>query len=86
MRSSQTFDDGGFTDAGLADQHRIILRAPGQHLDHAANLIVAADDRIELSLRARSVRSRPYFSRAWYFSSGLGSVNSLRAANADQAR
>ena len=46
----QPFDDGGLADAGLADQHRIVLGAARQHLDHAADLVVAADHRIELAL------------------------------------
>ena len=29
----QAFDDGGLADAGLADQHGIVLGAAGQHLD-----------------------------------------------------
>ena len=31
----QTLDDRGLADAGLADQHRIVLGAPLQHLDRA---------------------------------------------------
>ena len=46
----QPFDDGGLADAGLADEHRVVLGAARQHLDHAADLVVAADDRIELAL------------------------------------
>ena len=46
----QAFDDRRLADARLADQHRIVLGAPLQHLDGAADLIVAADDRIELAL------------------------------------
>ncbi len=45
----EAFDDGGFADAGLADQHRIIFRAAGEHLDDAADFFVAADDGIELA-------------------------------------
>ena len=29
----QALDDGGLADAGLADQHRVVLGPPGQHLD-----------------------------------------------------
>ena len=62
----QPFDDRGLADAGLADQHRVVLGAARQHLDDAADLLVAADDRVELALaRPVSVRSRPYFSSAW---------------------
>ena len=46
----QSFDDGRLADAGLADEHRVVLRAARQHLDHAADLVVSADDRIELAL------------------------------------
>ena len=46
----QPFDDGGLADAGLADEHRVVLGAARQHLDDAADLLVAADDRIELAL------------------------------------
>ena len=45
--------DGGLADAGLADQHRVVLRAARQHLDHPANLVVAADHRVELAVLGR---------------------------------
>ena len=45
----ETFDDGGLADAGLADQHGIVLGAARQHLDHAADFFVASDDGIELA-------------------------------------
>ena len=45
----EALDDRGLADAGLADQHRIVLGAARQHLDGAADLLVAADDRIELA-------------------------------------
>ena len=54
MRCARPFDDRGLADAGLADQHRVVLGAPLQHLDRAADLVVAADHRIELALRARA--------------------------------
>ena len=46
----QSLDDGRLADAGLADQHGVVLGAPRQHLDDAADLLVPADDRIELVL------------------------------------
>ena len=46
----QALDDGGLADAGLADQHRIVLGAARQHLDGAADFLVAADHRIELAV------------------------------------
>ena len=46
----QTFDDRGFADAGFANQHRIVFRSTRQHLNRAADFVVAANDRIEFSL------------------------------------
>src|SRR5690606_38440825 len=46
----EALDDGGLADAGLADQHGVVLRAPGEHLADTADLGVAADHRVELAL------------------------------------
>ncbi len=46
----QAFDDGGLADAGFADQHRVVLGAALQDLDGTADLVVAADHRVELAL------------------------------------
>jgi len=45
----QAFDDGGLAHAGLADQGRVVLGAARQHLDDAADFLVAADHRIDLA-------------------------------------
>src|SRR6185437_14421987 len=47
---SQALHDGGLADAGLADQHGVVLRAPRENLHHALDLDLAANDRIELRL------------------------------------
>ena len=44
----EPFGDRGLADAGLADQHRVVLRAAREDLDDAADLLVAADHRVEL--------------------------------------
>uniref|UniRef100_A0A0N4ZZD3 NDK domain-containing protein n=1 Tax=Parastrongyloides trichosuri TaxID=131310 RepID=A0A0N4ZZD3_PARTI len=49
----ESFDDGGLADAGLADQDRVVLGAAGQHLDGAADLLVAADDGVDLAVARR---------------------------------
>ena len=46
----QTLDDGGLAHAGLADQDRIVLGAPGQDLDHPLDLGLAPDHGVELVL------------------------------------
>ena len=47
----QPLGDRGLADAGLADQHRVVLRPAREDLDHAADLVVAPDHRVELALR-----------------------------------
>ncbi len=46
----QALDDRGLADARLADQHRIVLGPARQHLDGAADFLVAADHRVELAV------------------------------------
>ena len=46
----QSLDHSGLADAGLADQHRVVLRAAREDLHHALDLVLATDDRIELAL------------------------------------
>ncbi len=46
----QPLDDGGLADARLTDEDRVVLGASRQHLDDPTDLLVAADDRIELAL------------------------------------
>ena len=41
--------DGGLADAGLADDHGVVLGAAVEDLEDAADLHVAADDRVELA-------------------------------------
>ena len=60
----QPFDDRGLADAGLADQDRVVLGAARQHLDRAADLLVAADDGVELAFaRHRGQVARIFLQR-----------------------
>ncbi len=45
----QSLGDGRLADARLTDEHRIVLGASGEHLDDPPDLLVPADDRIELA-------------------------------------
>ena len=45
----QPFHDRRLAHARLANQHRVIFRPPGKHLDYATNLLVAPDHRVKLS-------------------------------------
>ena len=46
----EALDDRRLADAGLAQQHGVVLGAAGEDLDHALDFILAADDRVELAL------------------------------------
>jgi hypothetical protein len=48
--AGQALDDGGLADAGLADEHRVVLGAAREHLDDPTDLVVAADDRVDLAV------------------------------------
>ena len=45
----EAFDDGGLTDAGLTDQHRIVLGAAGQHDHDAFDFLGTPDHRVKLA-------------------------------------
>jgi hypothetical protein len=45
----ESFGDRGLADAGLADQQRVVLAAAAERLHHALELLVAADQRIDLA-------------------------------------
>ena len=45
----EALGDRGLADARVADQHRVVLGPPREHLDDAADLLVAADHRVELA-------------------------------------
>ena len=60
----EAFHDRGLPDAGLADQHRVVLRATREHLDRAADLLVTPDHRVELSRTRRAPSGRGRTSRA----------------------
>ena len=47
---SQAFDDGGFTHARFADQHRVVFGTTLQHLNGTAYLFVTADNRVQFAL------------------------------------
>jgi len=46
--------DRGLAHAGLADEARVVLRAPAQDLRHALDLLLPAHHRVQLALRRRA--------------------------------
>src|SRR5215204_3673138 len=43
-------DDGGLADAGVSDEHGVVLGTPGQHLYGGLYLVGPPDDRVQLAL------------------------------------
>ena len=80
----QPFDDRRLADAGLADQHRVVLGAARQHLDDAADLLVAADDRIELALARELGQVAAVALERLVLAFGILVGDALRAAHAGQ--
>ena len=68
----EALDDGRLAHAGLADEDGIVFRLARKDADRAADLLVAADDRIELALpRLRHEVDAVFFQR---LIGGLGIV------------
>src|SRR5665647_3888396 len=43
----ETLGNGGFSHAGFPNQDRVVFRSPGKDLEHPADLVVTANDRVE---------------------------------------
>ena len=54
-RQREALDDGGLADAGLTDQHGVVLGAAGEDLHDPLHLLLAPDHRVELAV-ARGLR------------------------------
>ena len=70
----EALDDGGLADAGFADQHGIVFRAPRQNLNGPADFLVAADHRIELALARRLGQIAGVFLQGVVAAFGRGAV------------
>ena len=76
----QPLDDGGLADARLADEHRVVLRAPAEHLLHALDLDVPPDQRVELVLHRRFRQIAAELREQRRFFTRVSVVFSLRSA------
>ncbi len=82
--SGQAFDDGGLADAGLADEYRVVFGAPRKHLNYAADLFVASNDRIELAALRQLGEIASIFLECLVFRFGVLIGHALRAADLRQ--
>ncbi len=77
-------DDGRLADARIADQHRVVLGAARQDLHRAADLLVAADDRIELAVAGQLGQVARVLRQRLVLPLGLGIGHALGAADLGQ--
>ncbi len=82
----EPFDDGGLSDARLADQHGVVFGSPGQHLHRPADLLVATDDRIDLALPGHLDQIAAVALQGLVFFFGVLVGDALPAANFFQTR
>ena len=80
----QAFHDGGLADAGLADEHGVVLGAAAEHLHDAADFVVAADDGVELALAGGFGEIEGVALERLVFGFGILVGDALRAADGDQ--
>src|SRR5690606_30533200 len=64
-RLSDTVDDRGLTDAGLADQHGVVLRAAAEDLDRLLDLVASADHRVEFAGASAGGQGDAAFGQQW---------------------
>ena len=62
-----TFRNSGFPDSRLPDQDRIVLRPPAQDLEDTPDLLIPADDRVQLALRRPLVQVDGEFFKKFKF-------------------
>ena len=77
----EAFDDRGLADARLADQHGIVLGAALQNLNGATDLVVPADDRVELALASPFGEVDGVLGQSFALPFRFGTRNALAAAH-----
>ena len=77
----QAFHNRRFAHAGLADQHGVVLAAALQHLDGAADFIIAANHGVELAGAGALGQVQAILLQRAALAFGLGAVHLLAAAH-----
>ena len=80
----QALGDGGFAHAGLADEHGVVLGFAREDADGAADLFVAADDRVELAVAGGLHQVAAVFLEAFVGAFGVVAGDPLAAAHVGQ--
>ena len=82
----QPLDDGGLAHTGLADQHGVVLGATLQDLDGAPDLVVTADDRVELARAGPLGQVQRVFLQRLALALGILRFDGLAAAHGVDSR
>jgi hypothetical protein len=82
----QPLDDCRLADAGLTDEHGVVLRAPREHLDYPPDLLVASDHRVEAPAPGQVGQVAPIPLERLVLALGVLIGNALRAPNGHQRR
>jgi hypothetical protein len=77
----KALDDRGLADTRLADEDRVVLRAAREHLHDAADLVVAADDGVELAVAGGLREVAAVLLERLVLVLGLGVGHAVRAAH-----
>ena len=77
----QPLGDGRLAHAGLADQDRVVLRPAREDLEHAADLVVAPDDRVDPPLPRGLVEVAGVAVQGVVLALGVGVLHALPAAD-----
>ena len=77
----ESLDDGRLADAGVADEHGVVLRAAREHLHDAADFVVAADHGVDLALARLFGEVAAVFLQRLVFALGILVGDALVAAH-----
>ena len=82
----QPFHDGRFAHARLANEHGVVLAAALQHLNGAADFVVAANHRVQLALACALGQIERVFLQRLALAFAVGAVHRLAAAHGVNGR
>ncbi len=77
----EALGDGRLADAGLADEHGVVLRPPRKDLEHAADLLVAPDHGVDFAFAGELVEVAGVAVERFVLRLGVGVGDALAAAH-----
>ena len=77
----EPFDNRRFADTWRANQHGVVLSAPGKDLNDPSNLVVTADDRVQLALASERRQIPPILLEGFVGALGSRARDTLSATH-----